>query len=103
MKRTSEKAFETAIELDPDFANALANLGAVKILKQELTEAADLFERALTIEPTNVAAAGNLGLVYAQLGEYAKARDRLQQVLILSPGDERARAALEEVRRLMRQ
>lgn len=97
----AESAFREVLRLNPDFANALTNLGAIMILEKNLDEAMGLFERAVAVEPINVAALGNLGLVYAQLGRYREARDRLQQVLLLAPEDQQARAALAEVRRLM--
>ena len=97
----AETSFASVLDLNPDFTNALINLGAIKILKQDLEGAILLFERAVFIEPVNEAALGNLGLVYAQLGRYSEARDRLQQLLIISPQNQRAREALKEVRRLL--
>ncbi len=93
----AEAALQQALDLHPDHAGALVNLAAVRIVEERFVEAAHLLERATSLEPAHVAALGNLGLVYAQLGRYEEARERLQQVVRLTPGDERARAALEQI------
>ncbi len=96
------EALGHVLALNPDHTNALINLAAVRMVENQVSEAARLLERAALLDPTNVATLGNLGLVYTQLGRYEEAREKLQQVLALSPGDARARAALEQIERLIK-
>ena len=80
--------FETCLENDPEFADALNYLAYLWAVRGErLYEALRHAQAALALDPENAAYLDTLGWVYYQQGRYADALKFLQQADALRPGD----------------
>ena len=88
----AEKHLEKAIELAPNFEEALNDLGTIYHRKKRFAETASLFERALKINPQSVKARVNLGGTLLQLKQYEKALNENLRVLETLPEDAQAHA-----------
>ncbi len=62
---SSEKAYQTALQLNPGFAEAWSNLGNQAFFKQDYVNARNYFRQALTLKPDFAEAWSNLGSLYA--------------------------------------
>ena len=83
----SQKYFEKALELQPDFPEAWNNLGTVYLILKEWHKAIPCFKRAaetLTYKTPHFAY-NNLGWAYFQIGENQKAIESYQKALSLAP------------------
>jgi tetratricopeptide (TPR) repeat protein len=79
-------AFRSALELDPDNANALLGLGSALVRKNALTDAIVVLEKAAARGETP----GNwnrLGLAQTLAGRFAAGRDSLERASRLNPTD----------------
>ena len=74
----AESEFRTAMDLDPDYAATMANLGALYGRSGRLKEAVEVLNRAVTKDPENVEAWINLGAAYGRLGESREAIEALE-------------------------
>lgn len=63
----AEKEFRRAMELDPDYAATMANLGALYGRTGRLEEAVDVLTRAVRKDPDNIEAWVNLGAAQGRL------------------------------------
>lgn len=80
--------FETAIDLDPAYTDALNYLAYLWAVRGErLDEALRHIQTALNLAPDNSAYLDTLGWIYYQLGRYEDALDLLQQANELRPND----------------
>ena len=79
------EAYERAIELDPDFADAHCNLGAVSYNLGRRPTARRSFERALELEPWHVEAHFNLGNLLEEDGRHEMALRHYQAALQADP------------------
>ena len=95
--------FQQAVDLDPDYADGLVNLGVVRLqesrslngasegerkarveaLRQSITH----LTRAVTLNPNHSQAFGNLGAAYQDLGDTEKARRSYERALKLKADD----------------
>ena len=66
---TARNAYEHAIELEPEHADALVNLGRLCHEGGDTSAARGYYERALEAKPTHAVAAFNLGVALEDLGE----------------------------------
>src|SRR5207245_1588842 len=71
----SESEFKRALELDPDDAATLANLGALYGRAGRLTEAVAVLDRAVEKDPENMESWVNLGAAQGRMG---RAREAIQ-------------------------
>lgn len=78
---------QRAVDLAPENAEYLANLGASFDAMNRWPEARQAFERALAIEPNDVDANFNLGLVLVRLGEFVSGATALEKACALAPKD----------------
>ena len=85
---------EAAIELEPDHADALVNLGVVRVQAGDLGAAGALFQRAADAAPDNPNVLNNLGTFYLQQGDARRAADILTRSVALDPGNADAAANL---------
>jgi len=69
----AEEMYRRAIELDPELANALTNLGNVRFRRGYPKDAEDLYRRALAIDSDQPEAYYNLGFLYYERGDAASA------------------------------
>jgi len=69
----AEKTFKRALELDPDYAPTMANLGALYGLNGRLQDAGDILSRAVAKDPDNVESWVNLGAAQGRMGRSSQA------------------------------
>ncbi len=80
-REAAARAFEKAVELDPDYAEAYNNLGLVYTELQRTEHAVQAFTRAIALRPEIAEARNNLGLLYYSNLDYAKATEMFRQAL----------------------
>jgi Tfp pilus assembly protein PilF len=83
--RMAEHLFRQALELEPNMAAALTNLGNMVYRQGELEEARDLYQRALDGDPTQPEARYNLANLLEDLGETDLAVAELRRVCAAAP------------------
>lgn len=69
-------AYQKAIEIDPDQAAALVNLGTIHYHQRDWQQAEDCYRRALRARPHYALAHFNLGNLYDETGEWHKALEQ---------------------------
>ncbi|MGW8282015.1 MAG: tetratricopeptide repeat protein [Gemmatimonadota bacterium] len=79
-------AYENLLDLNPEDAWALNNLGVLTGAMGDATRALDLYERSFDADPTNVIALGNQSVQLKRLGRTDDARAVLEQALRIAPG-----------------
>ena len=77
--------YRKAIELDPNYGQALTGLGAMLLMQKKLDEAQPLFEKALIIDPNHATALINLAMIDQTRGDKESALARLQKVISRNP------------------
>jgi tetratricopeptide (TPR) repeat protein len=82
----AEEAYRCALQLNPDFPEALVNLGRLLQSQRRLHEAEDLYRRARTAQPDLAVAAFNLGTVLDEQGRPRDALDAYLAAVDLDPG-----------------
>jgi tetratricopeptide (TPR) repeat protein len=78
--------FREAVSIDPEFADAYNELGAVDAARGNLPQALEDFQKALNIVPEHPLALPNLSIVLAKLRRFHEAADVARRALRLSPG-----------------
>ena len=81
----AEFNFKKAIDLNPNYLQALYNLGLILKKKQRFTDAASFFERVIKLKPDFVNGYYSLGLTLIDLGELNNALINLKKVIDLKP------------------
>jgi tetratricopeptide (TPR) repeat protein len=81
----AEGAYRRALELDPRLANALVNLGNLRLARGDLDEAEGLYRRALVADPRLAEAPYNLGYLLAERGRHREAAEAFTHALRLQP------------------
>jgi type IV pilus biogenesis/stability protein PilW len=83
----AEEEFRRAIDIEPQFSEALNNFGAFYLQQKRYAEAAPLFERALAnpLYPERFIAEGNLGWALYKSGQAEKGISRLRGALLVAP------------------
>lgn len=79
------EAYEKAIELDPNSAGALVNLGTIHFNGRDFTKAKGFYERALIVDPEYALAHFDLANLYDERGDRAKAVEHYQAALRIAP------------------
>ena len=82
---TAEHLFRQAIDLEPNMAAALTNLGNLVYRQGELEEARRLYDRALEHDPSQPEARYNLANLLEDLGETELAVAELRKVCAAAP------------------
>ncbi|HEU0036453.1 MAG TPA: tetratricopeptide repeat protein [Kofleriaceae bacterium] len=82
---TAEHLFRQAIDLEPNMAAALTNLGNLVYRQGELEEARRYYERALDCDPAQPEARYNLANLLEDLGETELAISELRRVCAAAP------------------
>ena len=88
---------EKALQLEPNSATALRQLGELELADGEYAQAAAHLKRALTARADDALAAFELGRAFEKSGDLAGARDALETSLKLSPGQISGRLLLGRV------
>jgi len=81
----ARKAYERALELDPEHAGAHVNLGRLLHEAGEASSAAEHYRRALQTRPDDGTAAFNLGVALEDLGRRSEAIDAYQLAIATDP------------------
>jgi tetratricopeptide (TPR) repeat protein len=79
-------AFERALEMQPDYAEAGNSLGALLAQSGEVPAAIERFRAALQVKPDFADALNNLGFALFQTGQTEQAHELYQKALALQPG-----------------
>src|SRR3954471_14324910 len=81
----SRKDFERAIKMDPSYADAYNNLGAVYYHDHQLKEAIKQYQKAIAINPAFATYHSNLGTAYMERKEFDKAAAEYARALQIDP------------------
>ena len=84
VERKIEELKQT-IRINPDDADAHANLGAAYEIAGKSYKAIKSYKRAIRINPDNAEAHFNLGLAYGELGRYEEAIESYKQAIKIDP------------------
>jgi tetratricopeptide (TPR) repeat protein len=79
------EAYEKAIELDPNSAGALVNLGTIHFNGRDFTRAKGFYEKALEVDPEYALAHFDLANLYDERGDRTKAMEHYQAALRIAP------------------
>ncbi len=74
-------AYQEAIRLNPEYADAFFSLGATYWKMSEQSKAITAYEEALRLNPRHVPAAANLGWLYFDIGDFARSAELLQSAI----------------------
>ena len=77
--------YERALELTPQYAEALNNLGNIRKDQKKYDEAIGHFESSIKIFPDNPNTHNNIGTVFAIKGDVAKAADYFAKAVRIQP------------------
>jgi Flp pilus assembly protein TadD len=94
MKRASE-FLQKAIDLRPDYPEALNNLGVLFVRGEDYGKAEDQFKTCIRLTPNFDQSYINLARLYAVEKDKEKAREVLQDLLRIQPQNAGAKQALE--------
>lgn len=84
------QSLEKAIELSPEYFEALNNLAIVNSIIEKYDESIRLFKKVIVIRPEDIHAKFNLGLTYKKKGDYENAIHTLLELLKSKPEDHAA-------------
>ncbi|MFN8553256.1 MAG: tetratricopeptide repeat protein [Candidatus Obscuribacterales bacterium] len=79
--------YEAAIAVDPKYADALGDFGALKSIKGDWQSAANLYKRAIAVRPNDSLFHANYARVLEKLGQTDASRKELEQSYSLNPKD----------------
>ena len=86
-----------AIELRPDYPEALNNLGVLSVRAKDYSKAEEKFRTGIRVAPNYDQSYLNLARLFSLQGETEKAKDVLQELLRLEPGNPAATQALHSM------
>lgn len=81
------KEYEAAISVDPKYADALADFGALKSIKGDWLGASELYKKAIAAKPDDSLFHANYARVLDKLGQPDASRKELEQSYTLNPRD----------------
>ena len=81
----TEQAWNTTLNLRPDYANAYSNLGLIQFSRGDLAKAIEFARQAIALDPELAAAHYNLSLALITIGDLDSALESLQIVIQLQP------------------
>lgn len=87
----AEEYYRKALQLDPNFLDALLGLGRLKDREGKLDEALNYYLKATKSHPDSAAAWNHLGLCYARMGRSRDAVLALEKAIALAPREPRYR------------
>lgn len=86
MLENAAKCYRRAIEHNPRYAEAYANLGLICQATGNFSEAVEFYRKAVAYDPDLLPAHQNLGVVLMMLGEVDAAEESFRQAIAISPG-----------------
>jgi len=81
----ARKHYERAMKLDPQYSEAVNNLGTVFYARKSYRRAISEYKKALLISPNSPSILSNLGTAYFARKNYALAAETYQQAIALDP------------------
>jgi tetratricopeptide (TPR) repeat protein len=81
----ARKYYQTAMKLNPKYAEAINNLGALEYSRKNYRRSVSLYKRALRITPNAASIYSNLGTAYFARKDYKAATEAFQKALELDP------------------
>ena len=81
----SEKYFERALKINPNYINVLNNFGNLKKDLDKVDEAIKYYEKSVNINNNILITNYNLSSMYIQKGEYNKAIKHIKKTLEINP------------------
>ncbi len=93
----AEEAYRSALEVQPDFSEALSNLGALLGKRGSLAEAERLSRQALETSPKNASALMQVALISLYQGRHEEAAAFAQRILAGNPQSPQAHEILGDV------
>lgn len=79
------EAYQKVVELNPEAAGALVNLGTIYYRQRRFAEAEKYYKQAITADPSYPLAEFNLGNLYDEQGRVPEAFDHYRRSLALNP------------------
>ncbi len=79
------EAYQKALELNPEAAGALVNLGTIYYRQRQFADAETYYREALEADPEYPLAQFNIGNLYDELGRIEEAQEHYQLALHLNP------------------
>jgi tetratricopeptide (TPR) repeat protein len=83
--REAERDYEKALRLNPNYAEALNNLGAVYYGEKNYKDAERAYKKAIKLSPKSATFYSNLGTAYVAQEKYKKGADAYRTALQLDP------------------
>lgn len=83
--RDAKKCYQQSVKLDPEYPEAINNLGAVDYGQKHYSRAIREYKKALRYAPTSASIFSNLGTAYFAKHKYKDAVSAYQQALALDP------------------
>jgi tetratricopeptide (TPR) repeat protein len=90
----ARRHLQKAIEISPNFDEALNNLGTIYYHDAQFAKAADLFQRALHANPNSFPAQVNLGGALISSGDYGRSLTENLKAVDMRPADSLAQSQL---------
>jgi len=81
----AKQLFETAIEINPDFAEAHYNLGVILKESGDYKKSMNCYQKAIEIKPDYADAYNNIGVIYKESGNDQKAINCYQKAIEINP------------------
>jgi tetratricopeptide (TPR) repeat protein len=82
----AKKYYERSTKLDPQYAEAINNLGTIQYAKKSYRRSIKLYKRALKFSPNSASIYSNLGTAYFARKNYKDASECYQKALSIDPG-----------------
>ena len=82
---TARKYYQRAIKLNPEYAEAINNLGTIEYSRKSYRRAINDYKKALRITPQSASIYSNLGTAYFARKDYKDAAAMFQHALDLDP------------------
>lgn len=79
--------YQKAIGIDPKYADALADYGAVMAIKNNLPEAVSLYEKAVAVRPNDTLFHANYARILDRMGKAQEATAQLEKAYLCNPKD----------------
>lgn len=84
--RAAREAYERALSIQPDYPDALNNLGVLHLEAAQYVEAERCFERCVALDPESKEGWNNLGNLRMRQERWTQARSAFETALRLAPG-----------------
>lgn len=98
----AEKEYQEALKLNPNWPEALCNLGVIYEQKNDLKKAVEFYERAVMVKPDYPEVYYNLGVLYWKKDEWDKVVTNFEKVLQYNPEHQGAKKYLPQARAKLR-